>query len=193
MAITTRQAVQNYMLIDIDPTLHDQVDEWISGVGKEIDMMTDRQIIADDTATTRYYNGSGKTKQVIDDFITITKVELRANQDDVTPSDITSDVYLFPANKTPKWLLESYITFSKGIQNVLVTGRHGYCASDAIPTDLKFAATVFVSGIINYSNTSKGEIKSESIGRYSVTYETDEQKQDFERAKAIIKSYRRIR
>lgn len=193
MAITTELELENYTLTDIDASFSDQISDWIDGVEMEMNMMTDRQLIADDTESTYYYDGTGKKRLMIDDFNTISAVETRIDNTDTDPTDITSNVYMFPANKKPVWRLDSYYPFPQGLQNILVTGKRGCFASDSIPRDLVFAATVLVAGIINYANTSKGEIKSESIGRYSVTYETDEQKADFNRAMKIIQSYRKIR
>jgi hypothetical protein len=56
-----------------------------------------------------------------------------------------------------------------------------------VPADIKFAATVLVAGIINYSADVAGEVKSMSLGGYSVTYKDEKQWQDFDRVSEILK------
>lgn len=195
MAITDRTAIENYMLIDIDPSFYDQIDEWIAGVEQEMNKLTDRQLIAvepgeDEDMPEYLYDGTGKKVIMVDDFVEIETVKI----DD---EDITEDCYLYPANSIPKWKIESTRTFPRGRQNITVAGVKGFTTQDVFDTkynDLKFAATVIMAGIINFSNNSAGEIKSESIGRYTVTYATDSsQKVDYDKALETIRHYRRMR
>lgn len=199
MRITDIEAIQNYMLIDIDPSFVSQVEEWIDGVEEDMNKATNRKLIADDVESVYKYNGTGRRALVIDDFIEISKIQIRATSYyDVVevPStyDITPYCFFYPPNSLPIWKIESWRWFPQGLQNVWITGRAGTYASDNIPASLKFAATVIVAGIINFSFQTTGEIKSETIGRYSVTYTTDsQQKIDFDRVTQTIKSYRRMR
>lgn len=195
MAITTKANIEKYLLVTIDSSFDSQVTEWIAAMEKHMNKTTDRQLIADDADATYLYDGSDRKILVVDDFYSITSVTLLYTvYDETSELDVTAYVYTYPANATPIWRLESdYYHFVAGRQNVQVIGRRGYAPSDDIPEDLTFAATVLVAGIINASHNSKGEIKSESIGRYSVAYETTAQKADFDTARAIIASYRRIR
>lgn len=193
MSITNKAAIENYMLITIDSDFNDQVEEWIAGVEEEMNMMTDRQLIADEDAAAYKYDGTGKKTIMVDDFVTVESVEIKES---VTSdlNDITDDCFLYPANKTPKWKIESdNWTFPKGRQNIIVTGRRGYFDADDVPANLKFAATVLVAGIINFSNTHEGEVKRESIGRYTVEYVTDKQKGDYDSVIKTLNHYRRIR
>lgn len=194
MSLTSKARVEKYLLTTIDGTFDAQVTEWIAGVEKYIDKETDRKMVADDSPADYSYDGTGRKDMLIEDFFSIVSVKMKSDKDDVAPEDITTDCYFYPANKTPKYQLKSDNTyFTRGNQNIIVNGRRGYFASDDVDEDLIFAATVLVAGIINNSNISTGEIKSESIGRYTVTYSTDQQKVDFESAMSIIKNYRRIR
>lgn len=61
---------------------------------------------------------------------------------------------------------------------------------DAIPEDIKYAATILVSGIINYSLNSDGEVASMTVGRYSVSFKNDKQFNDKEQAIEILNSYK---
>lgn len=194
MAITNKTNVENYLLTTIDASFDTQIAQWIAAVEKHINKKTDRQIIAEDSNSVNYYDGTGRKDMMIPDFYSITTVGVKSDKDDIAPEDFTSDVYMYPSGRKPIYQLQmdnNY--FPKGRQNIVVTGRKGYFASDDVDEDIVFAATVLVAGIVNASNVSQGEIKSESIGRYTVTYSTDQQKIDFKSAIDIIESYRRIR
>lgn len=185
MAITDVVTIENYMLTDIEPGFEYQVEEWIAGVEEEMNKMTNRKLIGDDEAEF-YYDGTGTHELVIDDFTTITEVLDGTN-------DITADIFKYPLNSSPKWKLKvKNRVFLKDYSNIKVTGIQGAYTTATLPKALKKAATVLVAGIINaYYDASGGNIKSESIGRYQVTYATDEGNRDFEDAKATIKLYRR--
>lgn len=190
--ITTKENVENYLLIDIDPSFDDQITEWIMAIEKYIANVTDRKIIADTIDTDYKYDGKGKDSLVIDDFISIASVQIGEDPDNLT--DVTTDVRYYPSNKVPfTKLVRPYGIFEKGYQNVIVSGKQGFCSGDAIPEDLVLAATVLVAGIINYSNSSQGEVQSETIGRYSVTYNKDSQIQDYKNAKETVLGYKRFR
>ena len=192
--ITDQDAIENYMLIDIDPSFADQIESWILGAQQYMNKVTDRYLVADTTAAEYKYDGTGLRSVVIDDFVDIDSVF-----DGET--DITDDVLFYPANDTPKWRLESdNLKFTKGRQNITVTGKRGFATQADLDTkysDLKFAATVLVAGIINYGysgTVGDREVVSESIGQYSVTYEKgSKQKEDFNNIKSTLRQYRRIR
>lgn len=187
MSLTTKSRVEKYLLTSINTSFDVQLAEWIQAADDHINKSTDRQIIADTVDATYKYSGLGKDYMMIDDFIAVTLIEMDG-------TDITDKVFLDPVNRLPyfKMSMEDDV-FLKGKHNVHVTGRRGYAALANAPQDLVFAATVFVAGIVNFSNNSSGEIKSESIGRYTVSYSTTTQKEDYERAESIIKMYRRKR
>jgi len=191
---TTESAVENYLLTNIDASFASQVDEWIEAMENEMDRITDRQLMADSVDAEYKYDGTGRKSIMIDDFVSITSVGLYDSIEDDTINDISDYVFQYPANDTPKWRLESdAYYFTKGRQNVGVTGKRGYVTEANWPADLKFACTVLVAGIVNFSNTSSGEVKRESIGRYTVEYTTAKQEADFEVAMRTLERYRRIR
>lgn len=193
MSLTSKERIEKYLLTSIDAAFDAQIAEWIEAVTQYMNQETRRQLVADDTETSRLYDGVGKKDLIIDDFLTISEVRTYSSKTDVTGTDVTDDIYFYPANSTPKWRIESTDFLTRGNQNVEITGRYGTYASDALPADLVQAATVLVAGIVNYSNQSEGEIKSESIGRYTVTYVTEKQSNDYATAIAALKHHKRIR
>lgn len=186
-------AIENYLLTDIDSSFEAQINEWIAGVTLEMNAMAQRQLIGDSADSENLYDGTGSTTMMVDDFLSITSVLTYASKTDTDPTDITDDCYFYPANSLPIWKVEYPYVFSRGRQNIKITGIRGCIDPDAIPVDLRWAATVLVAGIINFSYQHSGEIKSESIGRYSVTYTTDQGVADYKRAVATIQAYKRIR
>ena len=185
MKYTTIDEVENYLLINIETSFQPQVVKWIEQVEKHIDQRTGRNFVADDEDTERKYDGDGTDKLLIDDFVSISKVEI-----DETEID-SEDYYFYPANSECKNRIELDASlFSKGRQNVKITGKWGY--SVAVPDDIMFAATVLVSGIINFSNQAEGEVRTMSIGSYSVTYKDKQEWQDFERVADILKGYKKF-
>ncbi len=193
MALTTKANVEKYLLTTIDSSFDTQIAAWIAGVDEYINHETRRQIEADASESSHRYDGIGKHKLMIDDFVSISKVETYASITDVDPEDITEYMYYYPANSTPKWRLESTLHLPVGQQNIAVTGIRGTYATGSIPADITQAATVLVAGIVNYSNQSEGEIKSESIGRYTVTYVTEKQSNDYNMAMGTLEHHKRIR
>lgn len=178
---TTKEAIENYLLIDIDASFDEQVDEWIESVEEYIDHETNRDFaLAEDPAdpADRIFDGDGSNTLDIDPATAIESVSLNG-------SVIAEDQYvLYPANKTTKTQIKlKNIRFPVGIQNVTVNANWGY---DAVPKDIKLAATVLVAGIINNAWQSEGEIASMTIGRYSVTYKTKQQVDDFNKIEEIL-------
>lgn len=193
MAITTKEKIERYLLTNINSSFDEQIDAWIDAVEQYMNKETKRQLIADEEESTRRYDGVGKHDLMIDDFLTISDVSIFSSIDDDTGTSWNDYMYYYPANTTPKWRLDSTQHIPHGKQNVHVTGRYGAYDADSIPADLVQAATTLVAGIVNYSNQSEGEIKSESIGRYTVTYVTEKQSNDYTNAMATLKHYKRIR
>jgi len=184
----TIQDVENYLLITVDPSFYDQVDEWIGEVEEYIDRKTGRNFVVEidesGDGEARKFDGSGCSKLVIDDCLEVNKVEIGVTElEEVDPLDYV----LKPSNSTPKTLIQlRNAIFLRDLENVTVTGFWGY--SVTAPGDIKFAATVLVAGIINNAWLSEGEVQSESIGRYSVTYKTKDQIDDFAEVEDILKS-----
>jgi hypothetical protein len=185
---TSRQEIENYLLITIDPTFYNQVNTWIGQIEKYIDKITGRNFVAEDESggdTERIYDGDGSGKLLIDDCVSVSKVTV--DDEELVEGE---DYYVYPANGTPKRTIESdYAIFTKGRQNVKIEAKWGYSVD--VPEDIALVATVLVSGIINFSNQSEGEVQSKTIGNYSVSYKTEKQWVDFDRVPEILKYYKK--
>jgi len=179
---TTPEAVASYLGLPISSDLEDAIEEsWIIAMSRYADRYAKRNLHREEV-TTVLYDGDGSKLFLIKDVI-----------DPVVEIDGTvMTTYNYPTNKpyTSRLTLEEGYSFTKGKQNISVTGVHAMHLY--LPEDIQLAVTILVAGIYN-ARTSQGKIgTTEKIGNYSVTYRTDAQKADFESAKEILSSYRRI-
>lgn len=196
---TTRQQIENYLLITIDPTFYTQVNSWIEQMEKYIDQVTGRNFVADAVATERLFDGNNANIFPLDDCVSITKVE--QGDGTISTASINWDIIVkdedymeYPANHSADSLPISELralgfVFYRGFQNVKVKAKWGY--SVTAPTDIITVATILVAGLINYSLNAEGEVKSMSIGRYTVTYKDEKSWQDFDRIKGILEYYKK--
>ena len=178
---TTKTAVENYLLIDIDASFDEQIIEWQEVVEQYIDHATSRDFsVAGETATDRVYDGDGTDTLVIDPAKEVVSVKMSATSDALA----TTQYVLYPANKTVKNKIKLlHQDFHKGNQNIVVNAKFGY---EEVPKDIRFVATVLLAGIINTQWQSEGEVQSMTIGRYQVTYKSDQQISDFNKVEEIL-------
>jgi len=191
---SSRQEVENYLLITIDASFYAQIDTWLGEIEQYIDQITGRNFKADVLASARYYDGDNSSKLLIDDAVAVTEIKIA---DDVLLPDsdpllADGDFILYPANKLPitKIVLRGSIFPRWPLRCVKITGKWGY--SVAVPVDIKQVATILLAGIINYSLNAEGEVKTMTIGRYSVTYKDEKNWQDFDRINEILKYYKKF-
>lgn len=199
---TTKSTVENYILQDIDSSFDSQLDAWIASIERVIDNYTGRNFKADDTASARVYDGDGTNELIVDECIQVTKVETGndpyGDSFAEIPSTGADKYFTYPANATARMVPIHKISlsarcFPAGQQNNRITAKWGYSATP--PEDIQFAACVFVAGVLNQHRQGGDEIKSESIGAYSVTYNSDKGSNswaDFDRAKQILDQYKRL-
>lgn len=168
------------------------IDGYIETASKTMDRLANRKLVADEVGSGEetpevYYNGQGEADLIIDDMHDIEKLEI-GNEHGENFSEVTSYIKYPAVAPHNKLILKSGV-FEEGIQNVRVTGRVGLF--DTVPADLEYACTVITAGMIGNKN-SAGEIKSESIGNYSVSYVSESGAQDFKQALATLETYRKI-
>jgi len=191
---TTKTAIENYLMTSIAGSFDSQINDWIYSIEAYIEGITGRKFLADDTATRRSFNSEGEYDVLIDDCVEVTKVETGTDTDDL--NEVESDeYYVGPENAVechkPINVLEMISgVFPHARRSVHVTARWGY--SDIVPDDIRLAATILVAGIINYSNKADGEIKTMTVGRYSVTYKDDKGWEDAENVRRILERYKAL-
>lgn len=188
---TTKAALENYGLIEIDNSFDDQIDTWIEEIERYIEQFTGRVFIADETATARRFDGNGEDTMLVDDFIDLDSVVIKDTEGTTLDTVPAANIFLYPANTLPKTKITLYnYLFTLGLQNIYITAQWGYSA--AVPSDIRLATTILVTGIINFGKgTNKSNVRSETIGRYSVSYGDEKGWQDFARAINIIESYKK--
>lgn len=181
----TKTDLENYTLRTIDVSFNSQITAWIEQIEKYIDRYTGRNFLGDTTSSEKVYDGNNSQTLLVDDYVTLTKVEVN---DVEIP---TVSIYSYPVNTEQKYKihLDGYI-FTYGHQNITITAKWGY--SSSVPADIRLAATILLAGIIAYADSAGKQKKSESIGSYNVSYESDKGWQDFSHAKDILDSYRRL-
>jgi hypothetical protein len=172
---------------------------FIETAEKIIEKLTGRVFIADETAVARTFGGNGQSTMMIDDCIEITKLEIGDDDYGGTFTEIDAggiDGYFpLPENYAEKGIPITRVylranSFTRGIKNNRITAKWGY--SQYCPADIAFVATAIAGGLYNSERGAEGAVKSESIGNYSVTYDSaGEAWSEFERAKEIIKQYKK--
>jgi hypothetical protein len=200
---TTEEIIENYILQNIDSSFSSQIDAWIEDFEKFIDNYTGRNFKADTSASARLFDGDGSQDLLIDEAVTITKVEVGQDSYGGTFSEVGttgSDKYLtYPENASVKGypiykLVLNARRWSEGLQNNRITAKWGY--SVTVPADITFVTTVLVAGVLNQHRQGGDEIKSEKIGNYQVTYNTDSGNNSFAdlgRAMEMLDMYKKLR
>jgi hypothetical protein len=181
---TTKQAIENYTLQSISSSFDLQINAWILAMENYIDNYTGRNFLLDEEATERFYDGDSSNTILVDDFIG--DIVLKIGDEEIPAENI----FVYPNNSKVKnkIKLSGYI-FSHGNQNISVEAKWGF--SEEIPADISLACTILVAGIMSYADGSKGKARSESVGRYSITYSDDKGWNDFDRVKGILDFYRK--
>jgi hypothetical protein len=193
---TSRAKIEDFLLLAIDESFHDRVDNWIGDVERFIDEYTGRNFIADGTASARLFNGNNTNELEIDDCVAVTVVEIGNDDYGSSFSTISGSGYvLLPANAIAKGFPIKAIhlkeeIFGRGLQNQRITAKWGYSVS--VPGDISMAATILTAHIWKFGRGGITDgIAQERIGNYSVTYESDKDKQDYDRAMAALDRYKR--
>lgn len=194
---TTEAQIENFMLVNIASSFSTQITEWITAVKKWIDTYCDRTF-EQESATYKLYDGDGSNEILIDDLLTLTKIEILDEDGNVDYTiDSSDEYYLYPANDTPKTSIRlnkfnAPITiFLEGRQNVKITGTFGYAST--VPEDIRLVATKLVAQIIKESGTDiTADIKAERLGEYSVDYAKIDAMADMLGVRIILDHYRVI-
>lgn len=140
-------------------------------------------------ASARLYDGNRQRELFIDDFQSISKVELLDSDGDIIDNaDTASEWITYPLNTTPKnSIVLRSSNFPLGNATVRVTGVF---TSGALPTAVTNAVSLLVINGLNQPDTN-GTITKESIEGYS--YELKSAGQLTEEQALILKSIDRFR
>lgn len=189
MKYTTKTLVEQYL----SKTISDDIDRYIEAMSRHLDKMCDRTLMVDttETATVKKYDGNGTPRLIVDDFVALTSMVVSGTT--IAPASYVSE----PVNKAHSnyIIITSGQNFGRDRQNVVLTGHFGlFPYEDGVTereADIEHACTVLVAGIVQNSDNPEGIVRSESIGRYNVTYTTDKQSKDFDFAMSTVKMHRR--
>lgn len=190
----TKEEIQFYLGIGIDPALDDFINTLIQGAQDYIEIycgggvVERRSFLAADPEVdqTKYYDGNGLSKLLIDDIRTITSIETYG----VSITENT-DYFLYPLNKTAKEWVElaqpetrinsnsrvgsfSPYIFELGQRRVKIVGKFGYSVTP--PALIKAQCMRLVGAVIkeNIGDSDVREITQETLGDYSVSFEAIE-------------------
>ena len=170
---TSKAFIQKYMLVNIDSSFDDWIDEMIGAADAFIDAYCNTTFSAS-ASEIRYFDGNGKDEIIVDDLLTVTELKfLEADGSTVDDTISSDDYFLYPYNATPKHKIilspeGDRSEFPIGTKRVKITGTWGHKAS--VPADIKLVSTMLVAAIIEVGKAGEIKIKKESIGDYSVEY-----------------------
>lgn len=174
MSYANEGHVENYLTIDIDNSFSAQISDWAEAVDLYIDKYCGRTF-SNTASEVRYYEGKGGRDLDIDNFVSLSSVEILEPNGNDTASTLTEgqgdDYVVYPYNTTPKYRLQltnvaRIGAWPTGLKRIKITGEWGEAST---PKDIVFAATVLLSGIVE-KGLKGGSIQSESLGDYSVTF-----------------------
>lgn len=199
MAYTTSTKVQEYL--NISSVESGPMTDSINAAEEVVNNYTGRNFEADSVASVRKFNGNNTKELPIDDCVEITKVERGLDYYGDDLEEITAGgfdgYYLHPINYSQEGVPIRYIhlrgrIWGEGFGNNQITAKWGYSVSP--PADIVMATTM-IAGMMYMANRggSSGNVKTESIGNYSVTYKTEQEKADIVKARSILDSYKRYR
>ncbi len=168
---TTEEKVEQYLQVDIDDSISAYVTDWINWVTKYIDKYTGTTFEA--AAQTYYYDGRGGDSLYFDDLVSITQIDFLDEDGDVQDTLTTGDYFLYPLNRSPKTHLKlnpwgDFMLLPTGPKRIKIQGLFG--VDSTVPADIEWVATRMVANIIRDMTDTGKDIKSESLGEYSVTF-----------------------
>lgn len=195
---TNETAIEKYLMTDIDPSQSSQITDWISAVERYINNYCNRPegFEAPAADETKYFDGPGGVELTLESFTTITSIQTLETDGATISQTLTEndDYWLYPLNETPKYEIRltpnsACGSWPSGHKRIKIIGKFGY--GTTVPKDIELAATILVGKIIEKGKDG-GNVQSESLGDYSVSYKPlDEVSGEFG-VKKILDPYRII-
>lgn len=192
-AYTTIEKLEAFLGTTVDDTQGEFV------INSAIDMVekyTQRQWVADANASARFFGGTGQSNLGIDECVEITEVRRGLSMYYEDGSELIAEGgqfgwYQYPINETPiRAIRMRGGIWSRGWGNHRITAKWG--AYETVPDDISFATTIIAGGLYNFnSGGASGQVQSERIGNYSVSYGNEAGWRSYERAKQILNMNKR--
>lgn len=191
MSYTTKAKLDAYNGGNIDSTLFTSL---LASVKAYIDRYCGKTFEA--VAGVKTYDGNGSNELLVDSLVGNPTYIKILNSDGTTYLTLTqgqsNDYVLLPLNSTEKNVIRltaqgAYSCFSK--QKSLVEISASFGASAAVPADIELAATKLIDAM---ARQGAGDVKSEALGDYSVSYASIEEKANSMGVVSILDSYRDI-
>lgn len=193
MSYITEGDLENFILQDIDSGFSTWIESVITMVESYIEQYTGIDF-ENDTATTRYFDGDGSDIVVIGDYRTGTLTSMQIlDSDGNVEATLTSgtDFTEYPYNEgTPNAIKllggGQYNHFGNRSRTVKITGKFGYATP---PGAVKIAAIKLAAKMIN-EGLRGGQVSSESLGSYQVSYKELDESSESLGIKEILNQYR---
>lgn len=175
MAYTTKAKVDDLFGITIPQAVFNDL---VEVVKLFIDRYTGKTF--EGASADRYYDSTGGYILNVDSFYgtpTISILNADGTVDRLLTEGQANDFVTVPYNTTEKnqiiFSSSGYGRLPRGSRRVKITASWGYGAT--VPKDIEYVATQLIGALYNSNEVSGSNIKSESLGDYSVTYGDVEQ------------------
>lgn len=193
--LTTRANIEQHLNADLS-AVDSYVTKVINAVEQFIKNYTGKDFTA--VAETRYYDGSGNDRLLIDSFYGTPTLVRILETDGTELLTLTqgqaNDYIIYPLNSTEKNELVLTVGASigywpSGRRRVMVTATFGVSAS--VPADIEIVATELAAAILE-KRIKGGVASSESLGDYSISFKDIEAEANLMRAENILDLHRDI-
>lgn len=193
MAYTTEGDLENLLLQDIDSSYS----SWITAVIAAVEAYIDQYCgttFADSGSSTKYYDGTGTDEIVVDEYQSITSVDVLDETGNVEQSlTADTDFWSYPLNDGVKnrlklsqsGKLSNFPNRPRALKIVATWGRL------AVPGPIRMAAAKLAAKVIN-EGLRGGQVKSENLGSYSITYKDIDEKAGAMEIYNILNMYRNL-
>jgi len=192
MAYTDKSQVEAYIGASLPSSLTAQLNLWCVAIKEWIDNYVGFSFESG-AAADRYFDGSGDRELLVDKFYGTPTISTLDSDGIVDLTLDTNYIVSYPLNKTQKDRIRllpggTIAVWPSLKYSVKINATWGWSAS--APEEIKLAATRMLSKVID--NRSGGEMTSESLGDYSISYKDIDEAAEVLGVKDILDQYRPI-
>lgn len=189
----TEGDIEKLILVDIDATHSTFIDSIIDKVEGYIDHYCGTNFATAAGAATKYYDSYGSDEIIVDPFTAITSIKILDVNGNAERTLSTSDYYLYPLNDPTKTVIKlsdggQVGIFPERLRSIEIVGTFG---PTTVPQPIQLAAMKLAAKIIN-EGLRGGQIGSETLGSYSVSYRDLDESVDSLGIKEILNQYRSV-